>query len=78
MKRGRVPLKVALYAALLVAMVFSAMQLYVPKAKAYGLCCRYTSDCPDRAICCKPPLGAAPCSQTLANYCLSACESSGE
>jgi hypothetical protein len=63
----------ALYAALLAAMVLSAAQLYVPKAKADGFCCTYGNQCARFSVCCFPDFGQAPCSATHKNYCASAC-----
>lgn len=77
MNRGKVPLKAAFYAALLTAMVLSAMQLYVPKASA-GVCCTYGTDCVDHTICCKPQPPMAPCSQNQSYYCMTACPPPGE
>jgi len=68
-------LKGVLYVALLVAMVFSAMQLYVPKATA-AACCKFGNDCADFAVCCVPYGGQAACSPTKRNYCSSFCPAS--
>jgi len=69
-------LRAALYATLLVAMVYSATQLYVPKANAFGVCCTYTRQCtdPNHTFCCAPPAGATACSPSQRNYCLVFCD----
>jgi len=64
--------RTALYLALLAAMVLSAVQLYVPKAKA-GYCCTYGNQCARFTVCCVPSLGQAPCSATNPNYCATGC-----
>lgn len=80
MKRGKVPLRAALYAALLTAMVYSATQLYVSKANAFGVCCTFSRDCsdPNHTFCCDPPAGASACSPTQRRYCLLLCSGPGE
>lgn len=76
MKRGNVPLRAALYLALLASMVYSATQLYVPKAAAFGVCCTYSSQCDSgHSLCCAPSPLEAPCSQSKRNYCLAYCSS---
>jgi uncharacterized membrane protein len=73
MKQRAVPLRAALYAALLLAMVLSAIHLYEPKAAA-GICCKYGIDCRStHTLCCAPGSEMADCSPTMRNYCLSAC-----
>jgi len=75
MKARGVPLRAALYLALLLAIVFSATQLYSPKAAA-GVCCTYGEDCRVyRMMCCQPGINMAACSATQRNYCLSSCPS---
>ncbi len=64
--------KGALYVALLVAMVFSATQLYVPKASAIA-CCTYGNQCGEFALCCLPYGGQGPCSPSKRNYCSLSC-----
>jgi hypothetical protein len=80
MKRRSVPLRAALYTALLAAMAYSAVQLYVPKADAYGVCCTYSKQCadPNHSMCCAPPTGATKCSPTQPNYCQLFCEGPAE
>ena len=66
------PFKGALYVALLIAMVFSAAQLYAPKASAIA-CCTFGNQCTGHAVCCLPYGDQQPCSPTKKNYCSSAC-----
>jgi hypothetical protein len=66
------PFKAALYVALLIAMVLSATQLYVPKASAIA-CCTFGNQCDGHAVCCYPYGEQQPCSPTKRNYCASAC-----
>lgn len=75
MTRGKVPLRAAFYLALLASMVYSATQLYVPQAAAFGVCCTYSSQCgdPGHALCCAPNALEAPCSPRQRNYCSAYC-----
>jgi hypothetical protein len=68
-------LRAAFYLALLASMVYSAAQLYVPKAAAFGVCCSFSSQCTDtgHALCCAPNSLEAPCSQSKRNYCSAFC-----
>jgi hypothetical protein len=67
-------LQAALYVALLVAMIFSATQLYLAGASADTIaCCTYGNQCTGFALCCVPYGGQAPCSQTRKNYCSLSC-----
>jgi hypothetical protein len=75
-RKRSAPLQAALYVALLFAMVFSAYQLYAPKAKAEGVCCQFTTDCRKfggHSLCCPPVNLMDPCSPGKPNYCLAVC-----
>ena len=65
--------KYLLYAVMLIAMLFSALQLTEPTVEA-GVCCTFGNQCEGHSICCAPPDGAAPCSEAQKNYCLVACQ----
>lgn len=68
-------MRAAFCLALLASMAYSATQLYVPKAAAFGVCCSFSSQCRDtsHAICCAPSTLEAPCSPNQRNYCSAYC-----